>query len=65
MKATPLDELRKPHPDQARIDALTAALLRATADLPINTKTRQSRYSSTEISPAFQSTPSGNTVKQG
>ncbi len=28
MKATTLDELRKPHPDQSRIDAATAALLR-------------------------------------
>ncbi len=28
MKATTLDELRKPHPDQNRIDRATAALLR-------------------------------------
>lgn len=31
MQATPIDELRKPHPDQQRIDALSAQTLRATA----------------------------------
>jgi hypothetical protein len=31
MKSTPLYELRKPHPNQARIDAASAALLRETA----------------------------------
>lgn len=31
MKVTPLDELRKPHPDQRLIDTQSAALLRATA----------------------------------
>lgn len=31
MKPTPIDELRKPHPEQKRIDAEAAALLRATA----------------------------------
>lgn len=30
-KATPIDELRKPHPEQKRIDSESAALLRATA----------------------------------
>jgi hypothetical protein len=29
--ATPIEELRKPHPEQKRIDAESAALLRATA----------------------------------
>jgi hypothetical protein len=29
MIRTPVEELRKPHPDQARIDAYAAALLRA------------------------------------
>jgi len=29
--ATPVEELRKPHPEQKRIDAESAALLRATA----------------------------------
>ena len=29
IRPTPLDELRKPHPEQARIDADGAALLRA------------------------------------
>ena len=29
--ATPLDELRRPHPEQTRVDAEAAALLRATA----------------------------------
>ncbi len=31
MEATPIEELRKPHPEQKRIDAESAALLRATA----------------------------------
>jgi len=31
MQATPLEELRKPHPDQQRIDSLSAQILRATA----------------------------------
>ncbi len=31
MKPTPIEELRKPHPEQKRIDAESAALLRATA----------------------------------
>lgn len=31
MKSTPIYELRKPHPNQAHIDAATAALLHATA----------------------------------
>jgi hypothetical protein len=31
MKATPIEELRKPHQEQKRIDAECAALLRATA----------------------------------
>ncbi len=31
MQVTTIDELRKPHPDQRRIDALSAQLLRATA----------------------------------
>jgi hypothetical protein len=31
MQATSIEELRKPHPDQQRIDALSAQLLRATA----------------------------------
>jgi hypothetical protein len=31
MQATPIEELRKPHPDQSRIDALSAQLLRASA----------------------------------
>ena len=31
MKATPIDELRRPHPEQKRIDTESAALLRATA----------------------------------
>ena len=31
MKSTPIHELRKPHPNQARIDAAAAALLRVTA----------------------------------
>ncbi len=31
MKPTPIEELRKPHPEQKRIDAEAAALLRATA----------------------------------
>ena len=31
MNATPLEELRKPHPEQKRIDSESAALLRATA----------------------------------
>jgi hypothetical protein len=30
-KATPIEELRKPHTEQKRIDAESAALLRATA----------------------------------
>jgi len=30
-KATPIEELRSPHPEQKRIDAESAALLRATA----------------------------------
>jgi hypothetical protein len=30
-KATPIEELRRPHPEQKRIDAESAALLRATA----------------------------------
>lgn len=30
MKPTRLEDLRRPHPDQRRIDAETAALLRAT-----------------------------------
>jgi hypothetical protein len=31
MKATPIDELRKPHPDQKQIDADAVSLLLATA----------------------------------
>ncbi len=31
MQATPIEELRKPHPDQQRIDSLSAQILRATA----------------------------------
>ena len=31
IKPTTLDELRRPHPEQKRIDADSAALLRATA----------------------------------
>jgi hypothetical protein len=31
MQATPLEELRKPHPDQQRIDSLSAQILRASA----------------------------------
>jgi hypothetical protein len=31
MQATPLEELREPHPDQQRIDLLSAQVLRATA----------------------------------
>lgn len=31
MKPTPIDELRKPHPEQKRVDTESAALLRATA----------------------------------
>jgi hypothetical protein len=31
MKATPLDELRKPHPEQARIDAESVAMLLGSA----------------------------------
>lgn len=31
MQATPLEELRKPHPEQQRIDSLSAQILRATA----------------------------------
>jgi hypothetical protein len=31
MKATPIDQLRKPHPEQTRVDLEAAALLRATA----------------------------------
>lgn len=31
MKTTAIEELRKPHPEQKRIDAESAALLRATA----------------------------------
>jgi len=31
MQATPIEELRKPHPDQQRIDSLSAQVLRATA----------------------------------
>lgn len=30
-RPTPIDELRRPHPEQKRIDADSAALLRATA----------------------------------
>jgi len=30
-RPTPIDELRRPHPEQKRIDANSAALLRATA----------------------------------
>jgi hypothetical protein len=30
-KATPIEELRRPHPEQKRIDAESASLLRATA----------------------------------
>ena len=30
-KATPMEELRRPHPEQKRIDTESAALLRATA----------------------------------
>ncbi len=31
IKPTPIDDLRRPHPEQKRIDADSAALLRATA----------------------------------
>lgn len=31
VEATPLEELRQPHPEQEQIDAEAAALLRATA----------------------------------
>jgi hypothetical protein len=31
IKPTPIDELRRPHPEQKRIDADSASLLRATA----------------------------------
>lgn len=31
LRPTPIDELRRPHPEQRRIDADSAALLRATA----------------------------------
>jgi hypothetical protein len=31
IKPTPIDDLRRPHPEQKRIDAESAALLRATA----------------------------------
>jgi len=31
IKPTPIDELRRPHPQQKRIDADSASLLRATA----------------------------------
>ncbi len=31
MKPTTIEDLRRPHPDQKRIDAQSAALLRATA----------------------------------
>jgi hypothetical protein len=31
IRPTPVDELRKPHPQQRLIDAFSAALLRATA----------------------------------
>jgi len=31
MNPTPMEELRKPHPEQKRIDSESAALLRATA----------------------------------
>jgi hypothetical protein len=31
ISATPIEELRNPHPEQKRIDAESAALLRATA----------------------------------
>jgi len=30
-KPTPIEELRRPHPEQKRVDAESAALLRATA----------------------------------
>jgi hypothetical protein len=42
MQATPIDELRKPHPDQKQIDAEAAELLK-TAALTGYAKKRQPR----------------------
>ncbi len=40
MHPTPLEDLRRPHPDQRRIDAETAALLRTTWQM---TRARRAR----------------------
>jgi hypothetical protein len=42
MKATPIDELRKPHPDQGRIDAEAVRLLLATVPVGYAKKVRKS-----------------------
>jgi hypothetical protein len=49
MNATPLEELRKPHPEQKRIDTESAALLRATAPDPRLRKPSPSAQPSMEL----------------
>jgi hypothetical protein len=44
IRPTPVEQLRKPHPDQRSVDAATAALLKATAiPMPSGSQETQSR----------------------